>query len=200
MLNKVEIGEGLFRRRYIIWPVLGLFALFCGWGKWENGLILWPLGLLLLFGGVGLRVWSIRYIGGAARTRGRKASKLIVSGPYAYHRNPLYVANFLILSGFILLCELPWFLPLAWALLFIQYSFIVSFEEELLKGKFGAPYLDYLQRVPRWIPKLRVQYEPSGLQPRSLRQVLRVERAGILNLVLMIGLAILKEAANLHLF
>ena len=66
--------------------------------------------------------------------------------------------------------------------------------------RFGAPYLDYLQRVPRWIPKLRVQYEPSGLQPRSLRQVLRVERAGILNLVLMIGLAILKEAANLHLF
>ncbi len=200
MLNKVAIGERLFRRRYLIWPTLGLFALFCGWGKWENELILWPLGFLLLGIGVWLRARSIRYIGGGARLKSRKAQKLIVSGPYAYVRNPIYIANFLVFSGFILLCELPWFLPFALGFLFIQYSLIVSFEEDLLKGKFGLPYLDYLQRIPRWIPRLRVGYDPSELPPSSLRRVLRVERGGILNLILMIGLAILKEVTHFHLF
>ncbi len=200
MLNKVVIGHRLFRRRYLIWPILGLFAIFCGWGEWENKLILWPLGFLLLGIGVWLRVWSIRYIGGAARTKRRKAQKLIASGPYAYVRNPIYIANFLVFSGYILVCKLPWFLPLALGLLFIQYSFIISFEEDLLKEKFGQSYLDYLKKVPRWIPRLKVGYDPSDLPPSSLRKVLRVERGGILNLALMIGLALIKEVTGFHLF
>jgi len=200
MLNKVAIGERLFRQRYLIWPVLGLLAIFCGWGEWEGDSVLWPLGLLLLGVGAGLRVSSIRYIGGAARIKGRNAKKLIVSGPFAYVRNPIYIANFMIFSGFILLCELPWFLFLALVFLFIQYSFIISFEEDLLKEKFGSLYLDYLKKVPRWIPRLEVDNDPSDLQPSSLRRVLRVERSGILNLALMIGLAILKEVIHVHLF
>ncbi len=184
----------------MIWPLLGFFALFCGWGGWEGGPLPWIWGFALLVVGTWLRIWSIRYIGGAARTKGKKAKRLIVSGPFAYVRNPIYIANFFVFSGFILLCGLPWFLPLALGFLFIQYSLIVTFEEDLLKEKFGQPYLDYLKEVPRWIPKLRRRSGPSPQSPYPLGRVLRWERGGILNLVLMVGLAILKEITGLHLF
>jgi len=34
-------------------------------------------------------------------------------------------------------------------------AFVTYYEEPTLKRKFGKSYEDYLQRVPRWIPRFK---------------------------------------------
>jgi protein-S-isoprenylcysteine O-methyltransferase Ste14 len=81
--------------------------------------------------------------------------ELVATGFYRYVRNPMYVGVLLILIGHFL-----WFgyWPLlAYTVLafLIVHLFVTLYEEPTLKRKFGAAYEDYLQRVPRWIPRFR---------------------------------------------
>ena len=80
--------------------------------------------------------------------------ELVVTGLYRYMRNPIYVGALLIFLGHFL-----WFGT--WALLMYAlfsfigvYAFVLLFEEPNLKRKFGRAYEDYLEKVPRWIPRL----------------------------------------------
>jgi protein-S-isoprenylcysteine O-methyltransferase Ste14 len=81
--------------------------------------------------------------------------ELVVTGPYRYVRNPIYVGVLSIFLGHFL-----WFGY--WALLIYTmfafigvHFFVVLYEEPTLKRKFGATYNDYLKKVPRWIPKFK---------------------------------------------
>jgi protein-S-isoprenylcysteine O-methyltransferase Ste14 len=76
--------------------------------------------------------------------------KLITSGIFAFSRNPLYIAfagiltgEFLIFPNWILLLYLAGFC----ALVHRQ----VLREEDYLKGHYGRDYLDYCQRVRRYL-------------------------------------------------
>ena len=80
--------------------------------------------------------------------------ELVVTGFYRYVRNPIYVGVSSIFLG-----HFFWFGY--WALLIYTvfafigvHLFVVLYEEPTLKGKFGAAYVEYLKRVPRWIPKV----------------------------------------------
>jgi protein-S-isoprenylcysteine O-methyltransferase Ste14 len=80
--------------------------------------------------------------------------EMVATGFYRYVRNPMYVGVLLILLGHFL-----WFGY--WALLIYMlfafiavHSFVVLYEEPTLKRKFGEAYVDYLQKVPRWIPRI----------------------------------------------
>lgn len=81
----------------------------------------------------------------------QNASQLIVSGIYAYSRNPMYLAMLLVLAAFVVwsgnwlsLSILPLFV------LWMNFSQI-RFEESALEKKFGEDYLNYKKRVRRWI-------------------------------------------------
>ncbi|NOH54080.1 isoprenylcysteine carboxylmethyltransferase family protein [Vibrio coralliilyticus] len=81
----------------------------------------------------------------------KDASQVVDSGVFAYSRNPMYLGMFLLLLGFAywqqnLLC-------IALAFVFVLYMnrFQISPEERALEELFGAAYLDYKQRVRRWI-------------------------------------------------
>jgi protein-S-isoprenylcysteine O-methyltransferase Ste14 len=128
--------------------------LFCFRGEWENTILTWSCGLLLLACGESLRLWSLRYIGKFSRTRKKKARMLVTSGPYAFVRNPLYWGNLLILSGFAVMSELVWLIPIVIILFFIQYQCIVLWEEDCLREFFSSEAEDYYRTVPRWFPKL----------------------------------------------
>jgi len=39
------------------------------------------------------------------------------------------------------------------------YSMTVRYEESHLRAKYGAPYIEYLQRVNRWFPRLEGQQD-----------------------------------------
>ena len=80
-----------------------------------------------------------------------KASSIVESGPYRFSRNPMYVglvlfllALIVYLSNVVLLIFMPLFVIL------INQLFIVR-EEKLLEAKFGQKYLEYKNRVRRWI-------------------------------------------------
>jgi hypothetical protein len=80
---------------------------------------------------------------------------LTTTGPYAYVRNPLYIANTIMLAATCMLAELFWFVPVQILYCAIVYTFVVRFEENRLYQKYGSAYLNYAHQVPRWLPKLR---------------------------------------------
>ncbi|MGI9318757.1 MAG: methyltransferase family protein [bacterium] len=80
-----------------------------------------------------------------------RTTNLITKGVYAWSRNPIYVVDVLLL--------LAWAIWLGnWINLLMPVVFIflitelqIKSEENMLNNKFGDAYLQYKQRVRRWI-------------------------------------------------
>lgn len=81
--------------------------------------------------------------------------ELVAVGFYRYVRNPMYVGVLSIILGHFLWSGF-WNLLIYAIIVFILFhSFVTYYEEPILKRKFGRAYEEYLERVPRWIPRLR---------------------------------------------
>lgn len=81
-----------------------------------------------------------------------KPTKAIVSsGVYGFSRNPIYLAMTLLYVGVALLLDSLWVLLFAVPLLFLINFGVILREEKYLTAKFGKEYLDYKQRVRRWL-------------------------------------------------
>lgn len=81
--------------------------------------------------------------------------RLVVSGPYRFVRNPMYVGAAVALVGAALYYES---LQLAWyalGFLLIMEAFVRLYEEPILRKMFGQEYHDYCVRVGRWWPRIR---------------------------------------------
>ena len=72
-----------------------------------------------------------------------------------YVRNPMYFGVLLILIGHFLWFGFWWLLAYTVIAFVVVHLFVTRYEEPTLKRKFGAAYENYLQKVPRWIPKIR---------------------------------------------
>ena len=106
-------------------------------------------------------------------------------GPYAWVRNPLYVANTGAFLGFLLLCGLPWFTLGAWLFLWAYYHAIARYEETVLEEFFGPEFAVYRKKVPLWIPA--AQTRPSRTRPTSTPGDPREGAAALLNVAAMLG-------------
>jgi protein-S-isoprenylcysteine O-methyltransferase Ste14 len=113
----------------------------------------WLVGALLIALGEAIRLSGVAAAGTVTRRRSRDVQRLVTYGIFAWVRNPLYVGNFLIWMGFVAISGVLWFLPVAAFLFAIEYTLIVAYEEGVLESIFGAEYLAYRGRVPRWIPR-----------------------------------------------
>jgi protein-S-isoprenylcysteine O-methyltransferase Ste14 len=91
--------------------------------------------------------------GTVTRRRSRDVQRLVTYGIFSWMRNPLYVGNLLIWIGFVVGSGVLWFLPIAIVLFAIEYTLIVRYEEGVLESIFGAEYLAYKARTPRWFPR-----------------------------------------------
>jgi protein-S-isoprenylcysteine O-methyltransferase Ste14 len=76
---------------------------------------------------------------------------LVTEGPFGITRNPIYLADTLLLIGVGLVSGITWFLPLALIAAFITKKVAIDKEERWLADKFGKRYRDYAKRVRRWI-------------------------------------------------
>jgi protein-S-isoprenylcysteine O-methyltransferase Ste14 len=75
---------------------------------------------------------------------------LVTSGLFAHTRNPVYVGGIVALLGVAFLIGSDWILLLlVLAFLLLHYGVVLR-EEVYLEKKFGAPYRDYLESVPRY--------------------------------------------------
>jgi protein-S-isoprenylcysteine O-methyltransferase Ste14 len=101
-----------------------------------------------------LRIWAISHPGRHTRSRTIKAPSLTTAGPYACVRNPIYLANFLIGLGLVVLAEAIGLIPVYFIVFGLSYRKIVDQEERFLRKKFGDEFRHYCAAVPRWLPRL----------------------------------------------
>ena len=78
----------------------------------------------------------------------------MVTGPYRYVRNPMYVAVVsLILAQAVLFADGA-VLIYAAITAALMTAFVMVYEEPVLAARYGAEYASYCPAVPRWIPRL----------------------------------------------
>jgi protein-S-isoprenylcysteine O-methyltransferase Ste14 len=113
---------------------------------------LWP-GRVLIALGLGLVIWAAVAFRRARTTiiPHETPSALVETGPFRFSRNPIYLADLVILAGWCLalgtIMGLVLILPLAFIL---QRRFILP-EEGRLATHLGPAYTEYRARVRRWI-------------------------------------------------
>ena len=81
--------------------------------------------------------------------------ELVVSGLYNHVRNPMYVGIASILIGHFLWFGFWNLLIYTTVVIAAFHLFVTLYEEPNLRGRFGAAYEAYCQRVPRWIPRIK---------------------------------------------
>ena len=104
-------------------------------------------GAVLMALGELIRLWSLGFVE-------KKGQKLAVNGPYAFTRNPLYVGNFFLGLGIVVMAA-NWIIALLFLIgFFFVYLGTIRSEEKDLEERFGPPYQEYCKNVPRLFPRL----------------------------------------------
>src|SRR5206468_2245102 len=73
----------------------------------------------------------------------------------AMRANPKLAGFVLLLGGGAIATSSWWLAAVAAAALIMAHLWVVRVEEPTLRARFGAAYLEYLRRVPRWLPRRR---------------------------------------------
>ncbi len=79
------------------------------------------------------------------------ASVLVTSGPYRRLRNPIYLADCLILLGIAEVTKNVWFVAASVAFAILVTWLAIRPEEHHLEMRFGEDYLDYKAKTRRWL-------------------------------------------------
>ncbi|NVM45758.1 MAG: isoprenylcysteine carboxylmethyltransferase family protein [Candidatus Lokiarchaeota archaeon] len=81
-----------------------------------------------------------------------KKDDLITDGILGHVRNPMYFDVLLIYLACIFL-SISLISIAIWIIIFIIYDKLATFEGNQLEELFGQKYLDYKEKVPKWIPR-----------------------------------------------
>ena len=149
----VVIVGGLYTDRWLDLPAL------------LPGLLGAVVGAPILAAGALLCGWCVaRFV----RARGTPVplnppKELIVSGPYAWVRNPMLTGVFGALFGLGLLLHSIG-IALIWtpAYVLVHLIELKRVEEPELTRRFGAAYTEYKERVPMFVPRWRRRRAPSN--------------------------------------
>jgi protein-S-isoprenylcysteine O-methyltransferase Ste14 len=153
-------GHFLFHTRNVLFPVFIVMELFL-WPPVaiDNipGIYLMILGLVMVMMGQGLRILTIglAYIRRGGRKRRIYAEKLVIDGFFSHCRNPLYVGNILIITGFLFISGNLTGIIVGSSVFIGIYRLIVYSEENFLSTEFAQAYTAFCADVPRWIPRFK---------------------------------------------
>lgn len=111
-------------------------------------------------------------------TREQKAEVLNTTGMYSIVCHPLYLANYVLVAGFIMSFESLSFFLIATLMFFIYYERIAAAEEHFLLGKFGEDYRKWREKTPAFFPNPFLWRSPA--RSFSFRKVLRREGPGLM--------------------
>jgi protein-S-isoprenylcysteine O-methyltransferase Ste14 len=162
------MSELLFKiahQRMLVSRIFGvlvlLLAIFTTHSFEQDGIIdtvIEMSGLFLLTVCSAGRLWSLLYISGY------KTYSLITEGPYSITRNPLYLFSLIGAIGLGLASENLLVLGLLVIFYLLYYPLTIITEEEKLKKNLGQPYIDYMKRTPRFLPKLSLYNSSTQYQ------------------------------------
>jgi protein-S-isoprenylcysteine O-methyltransferase Ste14 len=112
------------------------------------------LGIVLILAGFGLAVSAatlFRREGTEINPTSASNSKLVISGPYRFTRNPMYLGLVLVTSGIAFwVGAWPMFLAPIAILITVNWAHI-PFEEAKMRRQFGEAFDAYTLQVRRWI-------------------------------------------------
>jgi protein-S-isoprenylcysteine O-methyltransferase Ste14 len=111
------------------------------------------LGILLVLFGIIINIWADRIFKTEKTTVKPDESPdvFILSGPFKFTRNPMYLGMLSILLGVaVFLGSLITFIFPVLFIVLMNLLFI-PVEEKNLQKKFGKKYIDYKKKVRRWI-------------------------------------------------
>ncbi len=140
----------------VVFPTIILY--FSEYAMIKIGMSLQFFSMIMLFIiGFSLCGWTMKMFyktGSGSPAPWNPIKTLLISGPYAYVRNPMLSGVFIILLGEVLLFQsLAIFYYLVLFITINAIYFPLSEEKGLLK-RYGADYKEYKENVPRFIPRL----------------------------------------------
>ena len=192
MTAEAAAGAWLFRYRSFLPVPLALILLLVRAGE-IDGAALIAAGALIVLAGQVLRLWAVRHIGTISRTRTTRYGPLMTAGPYAVVRNPLYVGNWLLWTGFAVWSRLVWMVPVAWVIFFVQYRAIARWEAGFIRSKYPDAYDEYARDVRPWMPRWPSREALAAVAPlHPWGEVFFSERGTILAVVTMAILLTMK--------
>ena len=114
-------------------------------GQWIGG--------CLIAAALALGAWAVltfRRVGTTPDPHG-DVTAFVITGPFAFSRNPMYVTNVVFQAGAALVLDNAWILMLAPVTWLLLDRIIIAGEELYLADKYGAAYNAYRGRVRRWL-------------------------------------------------
>ena len=154
------------------------------------------LCLLVSLAGIAVRALVIGYApagtSGRNTKQGQIAETVNQTGMYALVRHPLYVGNYLMWLGILLIPRNAWVAVVVSMFYWLYYERIMFAEEEYLRGKFGDAYVRWAERTPAFLPRLRGWVKPT--LPFSWRNVAKREYSGLFAVALLFP--VMNAAAN----
>jgi lipid A Kdo2 1-phosphate O-methyltransferase len=146
------------------------------------------LGVCFLVSLLGLfvRCFTIGYA--PEKTSGRNTKQQVAetvnqTGIYSLIRHPLYVGNFFMFAGIALLTKSLSFVLIFFFIYWFYYERIMFTEEQFLRGKFAAKYLQWANRTPALIPRFTDYKKPEV--SFSVRNILKREYPSLFGIILM---------------
>ncbi|MCX6168784.1 MAG: isoprenylcysteine carboxylmethyltransferase family protein [Ignavibacteriales bacterium] len=160
------------------------------------------IGFSIALLGEFFRLWGVSYAGSETRTtNGVGGTFLVVSGAFAYLRNPLYLGNMLMYLGIgiMSMALFPYLQIFALLFFFWQYTVIIKEEESFLQTKYGKSYKDYCAVIPKLIPSFKKYKNPGLEQPEyQLQKGLRSERRTLQAFSLIVLIIIIRYVLSLN--
>jgi len=184
---KLKLGNFLFKHRSFtpVPLIILVFIIFRPIDLGKNNIKINLVGLLISLLGEIVRVIAVGFAhtGTSGRESYLRADRLNISGIYSIVRNPLYIGNFFIFTGLVIVF-FNIFAGLSFIIfLILQYYFVILAEENFLKEKYGLEYEVYCQQVKRIIPTFR-GYKRNRT-PFNLKKVIFKENDSIFNILAM---------------
>lgn len=144
------MSELVFRFRNTLAAAPLVYAFLSTRWEWGNDGAVWILAGVLTAAGILVRIWSNRHC-----NYNRRAQNILAcTGPYAITRNPLYFGNGFVILGAVAASGMIWLIPLTMVWVVFIFNIVTGREERKMEAKYGADYVDYCSRVPRWLPSL----------------------------------------------
>ena len=128
------------------------------------------MALLAAIAGLALSVWTAALFlkfGEGTPAPWDPPKRLVVRGPYRHVRNPMITGVLLVLFAEAVLLQ-SWPIAVWMIVFFIGNSiYFPLVEESGLEKRFGNQYREYMNQVPRWIPRLSHWSQESDEEQNS---------------------------------
>ncbi len=186
------MSERQYNRFLGVLRLVGLFAIIAALVYFARPtLISVVVGFVFVALGEGVRFWSAGLL--------LKTKELMTAGPYSYTRNPLYLGRLLILTGVVLMVNLP--NHLSWAALVVGWAFFIfgymrrkeRVEPARLREEHGEVYDQYFSAVPALFPAFH-PYEDATPAKWSMQRMMRNREYWMVIGLLLVAAYLLRQA------